>query len=54
MNIIDFFRNIFTRKEREIKRTCDNCEHQHSDDCPNSSLCYSLDNKPYFKERVKL
>ena len=51
MNII---KKLFNKK-KPLKRICGNCEYQHDvDNCPNSSLCYELDNKPYFKERVKL
>lgn len=28
---------------------CMYCEKQHTMDCPNSSKCYSLQNKPHFK-----
>lgn len=29
-------------------KNCNNCIKQHSDDCPNSSLCYSKTSLPYF------
>ena len=52
MKIIKFFRNIFTRTEKEVNRTCGNCEYQHDvDNCPNSFYCYNRDDKPHFKER---
>ena len=55
MKIIDFFRKLFTRKQKEIKRTCDNCEYQHDvGSCPNSFFCYAREDKPYFKEREKI
>jgi len=27
---------------------CRKCKRHHTMDCPNSSKCFSLDNKPYF------
>jgi hypothetical protein len=29
-------------------KNCNNCIRQHSNDCPNSSLCYSQTSLPYF------
>lgn len=29
-------------------RVCDNCKFQHTDNCPNSKLCYDTEFKPYF------
>ena len=39
----------------EEVRDCFNCKKHGTMDCPNSSLCYVLDNRPYFeaKERRK-
>ena len=39
----------------EEVRACCNCKKHGTMDCPNSSLCYTLDDKPYFevKERRK-
>ena len=31
------------------EKDCFYCKHQHTLDCPNSQICYSLENKPYFK-----
>lgn len=40
----------------EEVRDCCNCKKHGRMDCPNSSLCHALDDKPYFeiKERRKL
>ena len=44
------FKNIFNiKREGEIRRICTNCCRQHSDECPNSSMYYSLNDKPHFK-----
>ena len=34
-----------------IEINCYNCKHHKSMSCPNSSECYSLDNKPYFEPK---
>jgi hypothetical protein len=31
------------------KRTCENCIRHHTIDCPNSELCYSRKDKPYWQ-----
>ena len=31
--------------------SCDQCQHQHTMQCPNSNECYSTQNKPYFKQK---
>lgn len=32
---------------------CNDCARQHRMDCPNSSKCYALDDKPYFIKKAK-
>lgn len=36
--------------KKEAKH-CNECEHWGSDNCPNSSECYALEDKPHYKER---
>ena len=51
--MLAIFKNILgVNKEKEVKRTCGNCEYQHDvDNCPNSFYCYSREDKPYFKHK---
>jgi hypothetical protein len=35
----------------QMDRSCNNCAKRQSIDCPNSSLCYSTREKPYFESR---
>lgn len=48
-----YFYNKLERKRirRELieKRDCSVCVHRGTMDCPNSSLCWSTTDKPYFK-----
>ena len=32
---------------------CSKCKKQHTNDCPNSSECYSKKDKPYFEKVVE-
>lgn len=41
----------FEEEEREIERSCNNCKKQHTMQCPNSSKCYSVLDKPYFEPK---
>ena len=34
-------------------KSCSKCEKQHTLDCPNSFYCYSTEDKPHFKKRLK-
>ena len=40
-------------KTKVENKSCNECEKQHTMDCPNSSYCYSTEGKPYFKKRLK-
>lgn len=33
------------------KEVCHLCVKQHTYNCPNSAMCYSLDDKPHFEQR---
>lgn len=35
----------------EKKELCRRCTYQHTLDCPNSALCYSRPDKPYYEEK---
>ena len=37
-------------KEGIDYKNCLICSRRHTMECPNSSKCFSLENKPYFKE----
>lgn len=34
-------------------KDCDMCIKKKTMECPNSSLCYNTENKPYFKSRLE-
>ena len=36
----------------EKRKSCDMCIYRKTERCPNSSLCYSTENKPYFKSKL--
>ena len=36
----------------EKKKNCDMCKYKKTMRCPNSSLCYSTKDKPYFKSKL--
>lgn len=36
----------------EKRKSCDMCINKKTMNCPNSSLCYSTENKPYFKSKL--
>lgn len=36
----------------ERNKDCDMCIKKKTMECPNSSLCYSTENKPYFKSKL--
>lgn len=38
-------------KDKEVTRSCSNCEKYGSMRCPNSFYCYSTENKPFFKPK---
>ena len=35
--------------DRAERKTCENCRKRHTMDCPNSSECYALDDKPFWE-----
>lgn len=37
------------RQTRVLMRDCSVCAHRGTMDCPNSSLCWSTSDKPYFE-----
>lgn len=36
----------------EKKKSCDMCINWKTMNCPNSSLCYNTEEKPYFKSKL--
>lgn len=36
----------------EKNKNCDMCIKKKTMECPNSSLCYNTENKPYFKSKL--
>lgn len=36
----------------EKEKNCDMCKNKKTIKCPNSNLCYSTQNKPYFKSKL--
>ena len=40
-----------TMPDKSVNRVCENCKNQRTDFCPNSHLCYSTPDKPYFVKR---
>jgi len=42
--------SLYVKKNR-IDRVCDDCKKQRTNFCPNSYLCYSTPDKPYFVKR---
>lgn len=36
----------------EKNKDCDMCIKKKTMECPNSSLCYNTENKPYFKSKL--
>ncbi len=38
-------------QNKEVTRSCSNCEKYGSMRCPNSFYCYSTENKPFFKPK---
>ena len=54
INIIDELNKRFgTISTSEGADKCLICSRRHTLECPNSSKCLSLENKPYFKEEKK-
>jgi|BioPla2DNA2_1021312.scaffolds.fasta_scaffold120633_2 hypothetical protein len=39
------------RNKDWLIKECGNCAKQHTMNCPNSSLCYARDDKPYFEPK---
>lgn len=51
INIIDELKKRFGIVSPSGKtKKCLICSRRHTMECPNSSKCFSLENKPYFKE----
>lgn len=36
--------------KKNVQRECSKCKKHYTMYCPNSSLCYSLEEKPYFEQ----
>ncbi len=52
INIIDELKKRFGIVSPSGKtKKCLICSRRYTMECPNSSKCFSLENKPYFKER---
>lgn len=43
--------NFFTPIKKDSPLTCSDCERWGTMDCPNSYMCYSTKDKPYFKSK---
>lgn len=42
---------IFQSIVKDSPLTCSDCERWRTMDCPNSYMCYSTKDKPYFKSK---
>lgn len=48
-NLKKLAKKLLKIKDKEVTRSCSNCEKYGSMRCPNSFYCYSTENKPFFK-----
>ena len=42
----------WNKESKDISR-CIGCKNKHGDNCPNSSLCYSLPYKPFYEKEAQ-
>lgn len=50
---LEYARDELNRLYDTLKeKNCDMCKYKKTMKCPNSSLCYSTKNKPYFKSKL--
>lgn len=50
-NLKKLAKKLLKINDKEVTRSCSNCEKYGSMRCPNSFYCYSTENKPYFKSK---
>lgn len=50
-NLKKLAKKLLKIKNKEVTRSCSNCEKYGSMRCPNSFYCYSTENKPFFKPK---
>lgn len=50
-NLKKLAKKLLKIKDKEVTRSCSNCEKYGSMRCPNSFYCYSTENKPFFKPK---
>lgn len=50
-NLKKLAKKLLKIKDKEVTRSCSNCEKYGSMRCPVSYMCYSTKDKPYFKSR---
>jgi len=50
-NLKKLAKKLLKIKDKEVTRSCSNCEKYRSMRCPNSFYCYSTENKPFFKPK---
>lgn len=50
-NLKKLAKKLLKINDKEVTRSCSNCEKYGSMRCPNSFYCYSTENKPFFKPK---